>query len=119
MGLLIACFLSIGILLVSFVFSAWLLLSGTVDQLEAPEGMSKQTQVLVRMAWNALMQITNVVILYGAWQMRNLRSLGWAKTACILALIPCLGPCLLAGIPIGIWGLLELKDARVQEAFDS
>ncbi len=59
----------------------------------------------------------NSIILYGAFQMKNLQNFGMAKTACILALIPCCGPCYIVGIPFGIWGLNVLSDPEVQRAF--
>jgi hypothetical protein len=35
-----------------------------------------------------------------------------------MALIPCLGPCYILGIPAGIWALVVLARPEVREAFD-
>jgi hypothetical protein len=35
----------------------------------------------------------------------------------ILVMIPCLSPCCILGIPIGIWGLIVLMDPNVKAAF--
>lgn len=61
--------------------------------------------------------IGGVVILIGGIKMMNLSSLGWARAASILVLIPCFACCLI-GIPIGIWSLTTLKKPEVRAAFD-
>jgi len=39
--------------------------------------------------------------------------------ASILAMVPCISPCCLLGIPIGIWALVVLMKPEVQQAFVS
>lgn len=58
-----------------------------------------------------------VLILYGALKMRKLESYGWAMTASILAVVPCVSPCCLVGLPIGIWALVVLAKPEVKSAF--
>jgi len=65
------------------------------------------------------MVVANAVIMAGALQMKQLRNRGFAQCACVLALIPCLGPCFVLGIPFGIWGLVTLNDPQVRGAFRS
>jgi hypothetical protein len=55
------------------------------------------------------------VVVYGANQMRTLKSYGWAMTSCIMMLLT--GGCI--AIPIGIWGLVVINDAGVKQAFQS
>lgn len=57
------------------------------------------------------------LIFYGAMQMRNLQSYGLSMAASILAMIPCISPCCLLGLPIGIWCLVVLNDAQVKRGF--
>lgn len=57
------------------------------------------------------------LILYGGWSMYRLERLGWARGAAILALIPCLSPCCLVGIPLGVWALVVLAEPPVAAAF--
>ncbi len=57
------------------------------------------------------------VIIYGANQMKNLRSRGWALAGCIAALVPCWG-CWILGLPFGIWALVVFNKPEVQRAFD-
>lgn len=63
--------------------------------------------------------IFGVVILLGALKMKNLESHGFAMVASILAMIPCISPCCLLGLPIGIWALVVLLDQNVKAAFRS
>lgn len=57
------------------------------------------------------------LILYGALKMKKLQSYGWAMTATILALVPCVSPCCLVGLPIGIWALVVLLRPEVKAQF--
>jgi hypothetical protein len=58
-------------------------------------------------------------IIWGAVRMRNLQSYGMAMGAAILAMLPCIWPCCLLGLPFGIWALVVLSDADVKMAFRS
>ena len=57
------------------------------------------------------------VILLGAMKMKKLKSYGLAMTASILAMIPCLSPCCVIGLPIGIWALVVLSKPEVKGTF--
>jgi hypothetical protein len=57
------------------------------------------------------------VIFVGALKMKRLESHGWAMAASILALAPCVSPCCLIGLPIGIWALVVLAKPEVKAAF--
>ncbi len=57
------------------------------------------------------------VIIAGAIKMKNLQSYGFALTATILAMIPCLSNCCIVGLPIGIWALVVLLDNNVKQGF--
>jgi uncharacterized membrane protein len=61
--------------------------------------------------------IIGVVVLLGAMKMKRLESYGFAMTAAILAMIPCVSPCCLLGIPIGIWAVVVLVNPEVKTAF--
>lgn len=61
--------------------------------------------------------LIGLVILFGAVQMKSLSNYGLAMTVTILAMIPCVSPCCLIGIPIGIWALVVLLDSNVKAAF--
>jgi len=59
------------------------------------------------------------VIFFGAQKMKNLQSYGFAVAAAVVAMVPCLSPCCLLGLPIGIWALVVLTDPYVKTAFRS
>jgi LSD1 subclass zinc finger protein len=52
----------------------------------------------------------------GAVRMKKLSGFGLAMTACIVAMLPCNGCCVL-GLPFGIWGLVVLNRPEVKAAF--
>jgi len=61
--------------------------------------------------------LSGVLILFGGIKMRKLESYGLAMTASIVAMIPCVSPCCLIGLPIGIWSLVMLSKPEVKGAF--
>jgi hypothetical protein len=68
---------------------------------------------------DAAIILITLVVLYGANEFRRLGNRNAAWTAVILACIPFCSPCLVLGIPIGIWGLTMLGRTEVREAFKS
>ena len=57
------------------------------------------------------------VIIMGALKMKKLESHGFAMTASILSMIPCLSSCCLIGLPVGIWCMIVLMKPEVKSAF--
>jgi hypothetical protein len=118
-ALIVVSAISSALLLLALAVDIWLLVSGVAGEMAQPRGMPKETQVTIRAVWAFLMLATGAVILIGAVRMMGLRSRGLSMVACVLALVPCLGPCFVLGIPFGIWGLVALNDPRVRRAFES
>lgn len=58
-----------------------------------------------------------LVIITGAQKMKRLESYGFAMTAAIMAVIPLFSPCLILGIPFGIWALVAINQQGVKDAF--
>lgn len=58
-------------------------------------------------------------ILWAAFQMKALRNWTVSLVASILAMIPCISPCCIIGLPIGIWALVVLLKPEVKAAFTS
>jgi hypothetical protein len=56
-------------------------------------------------------------IIYGAIKMRNLEHFGICIAASVIAMIPCLSPCCLVGIPVGIWALIVLNKPEIKSCF--
>jgi hypothetical protein len=63
--------------------------------------------------------IMGIVVLIGAMKMRKLEGYSFAMAAAIIAMIPCISPCCLLGLPFGIWALVVLSDGSVKAAFRS
>ncbi|MEY2428203.1 MAG: hypothetical protein QOJ40_1088, partial [Verrucomicrobiota bacterium] len=57
------------------------------------------------------------LILFGGLKMKKLESHGLAMGASIIAMIPCISPCCLVGLPIGIWAVVVLSKPEVKGAF--
>jgi len=57
------------------------------------------------------------LILFGGIKMMKLENYGLAMTASIVAMIPCISPCCLVGLPIGIWAVVILSKPEVKGAF--
>jgi hypothetical protein len=57
------------------------------------------------------------VILLGGIKMKKLENYGLAMAASIVAMIPCISPCCIIGLPIGIWALVVLSKPEVKNAF--
>ena len=56
-------------------------------------------------------------IVYGAQQMKDLKNHGLAMMAAVASVIPCVSPCCLIGLPVGIWAIVVLSKAEVKAAF--
>ena len=58
-----------------------------------------------------------IFVIFAALRMLSLRSYPLCVVASILAMIPCISPCCLLGLPIGIWALVILLSQDVKAAF--
>jgi hypothetical protein len=61
--------------------------------------------------------IVAAFIIYAALKMKELNQWGLAMAASILAMIPCISPCCILGLPIGIWCIVVLTKPEVKAAF--
>jgi hypothetical protein len=68
-------------------------------------------------AGNGLALAFNLVTVVGAYKMMNLQSYSFARRAAIISVIPICSPCVLLGIPFGIWALVVLGNPQVKAAF--
>jgi len=120
-ALMIVAGIAIAIGLLSLAVDLFLLLSGFVDMLEENNDgpVSKHTSIIIRSVWGLILVVASSYVFNGAIKMKNLQNNTTAKTAAIVALIPCLGPCCVLGIPFGIWALVVLSRPHVKDAFGS
>ena len=54
---------------------------------------------------------------YGAMQMMKVTKYNLCMAASVVAIIPCVSPCCIIGLPIGIWALVVLNQPDVKAAF--
>lgn len=66
-----------------------------------------------------VMLVASIVVTACATKMKQLDSYAIAMTGSILAVIPCLSPCFILGIPFGIWALVVINQPDVREAFNN
>lgn len=83
------------------------------------EGMMRMMSGGLGMALSLIGIAIGAVIFIGAQKMKALEAYSFAMVATILAMIPCISPCCLLGIPIGIWSLIVLLNPDVKAAFRS
>jgi hypothetical protein len=66
---------------------------------------------------NIIGGIVGVIVLLGAAKMQKLQSYQFALTASIVAMVPCISPCCVFGLPFGIWALVVLNKPEVKSQF--
>jgi len=89
--------------------------------LGAAGGGDQQIQFMAQGALGIVQSLIGLAIsafaLYGGLQMKQLQNYGLAFGASVLVMIPCLSPCCLIGLPIGIWAVVVLNDPIVKASF--
>lgn len=87
-------------------------------------GMDPQVAQMMRMFGGSMGIISGIIgivvaafIIYGGMQMKKLQSQGLVMGSAIVAMIPCVSPCCLIGIPIGVWALVVLNKPEVKSQF--
>jgi len=61
--------------------------------------------------------LVSIFIIYAALKMKDLKQWNLAVVASVLAMIPCIGPCCIIGLPVGIWSLVVIMRPDVKTAF--
>ena len=74
-------------------------------------------QLVAALGASAVFILTNTLVIVGAYHLQNLRKYWLAMTGAIIACIPCCGPCLVLGIPFGIWALVLLNNPEIKPHF--
>lgn len=88
-------------------------------QLPFPGRMPGQmhTQLQMAVVVDSLSILTGLAMLVGSWQMLQDKSYAFSLITAVLAVIPRLSPCLVLGIPFGIWALIVLADEQTKANF--
>ena len=66
---------------------------------------------------NIIGAAVGILVLLGASKMQSLQNHHFALTASILAMVPCISPCCVLGLPFGIWALVVLNKPEVKSQF--
>ena len=91
---------------------------GGLGQKQLANGETIEVPAEAILAITLVLMSLNGLVLYGAIQMKSLKSYGLSMTAAILAMIPCVTSiCCVLGIPFGIWAIVALNDPRVKSSF--
>lgn len=61
--------------------------------------------------------IITTIVLIGAFCLHTCRMYALAMIGCIIASLPLCSPCIVFGMPFGIWGLVVLNQDDVKRAF--
>jgi hypothetical protein len=107
-------------MVVQFATVAVHLLGAGIGAATARGGTDAMAQMLsggVGVVFGVIGIVMGVVILMGALKMKKLESFGFSMTAAILAMIPCVSPCCVIGLPVGIWALVVLNSPAVKSSF--
>ena len=84
------------------------------------ESMMKMSEIMqgpLGLVLNLIALTIAFVVIFGALRMKNLRSYGLALSSAILGMIPCISPCCLIGLPIGVWAIVVLMNPVVKQGF--
>ena len=74
-------------------------------------------QGLIGVVTSIIGMIVSGIIVLGAQKMKNLESRGLAMASAILAALPCISPCCIVGLPIGIWAITAMNDPQVKAVY--
>jgi len=87
------------------------------EQQGGPEAINTMVGGTISVVFGLLAIGIGGLIVWGAMRMKALENYGLAMTISILAAVPCLSPCCLFGLPIGIWSIVVLMNDNVKRSF--
>lgn len=121
-GLIVTGALGMLVSLVSFVMdllttpSMSLLIIAMADY---NAGLSSDQLLAIVIGWRVTGFLVSAFIVWATMQMKDLRNRTLSIVASVVAMIPCISPCCILGLPIGIWALITINDPAVKGAFRS
>lgn len=119
LALMIFAGIGVGLQAISILFDRlWAGVGAAVAEDQQQQALQLMSGGMV-LVFGAIGLAVGGLIFYGATQMRNLQNWGLSMAASVLAIVPCVSPCCLLGLPIGIWCLVVLNDAQVKRSFIS
>ncbi len=91
-----------------------------IESIKAPEILGEYARIAQGAASVAFCFVGLLVagfIIYASLKMKALTQWSLCVAASIIAMIPCISPCCIVGLPIGIWCLVVLTKPEVKAAF--
>lgn len=105
-----------------FLYGLWnaaIVLSGQVP-MQPPAGANEAARMGHAVGFYGAafgIPLLTAIVLVGAFCLQTCRGYAMAIIGCVLASIPLCSPCLIFGMPFGIWGLIVLNQDDVKRAF--
>lgn len=84
---------------------------------EAPQWYEDFWEGSVSMGTSFVGILVAAFVIYASLKMKELDQWGICVAASILAMVPCISPCCIVGLPVGIWSLVVLTRPEVKAAF--
>jgi hypothetical protein len=116
-GLLITGILGAALSLLGFVGSLFETGIESIKTHEIIGGYTRIAQGAAGVAFCFVGLLAAGFIIYASLKMKALTQWGLCVAASIIAMIPCISPCCIVGLPIGIWCLVVLTKPEVKTAF--
>ena len=86
-------------------------------QARGPDDAAVVFGIILYGGWGLVAVVLSMLMISGGLRMRRLSGYGLALTGAIVAMIPCLSPCFILGLPFGIIAIIALNDPEVAAAF--
>jgi len=102
---------------VSALIFLLMLAFGGIVALAGQDAANDLPGIGVSAVWMLIGLAVSGFVVYAGMQMRQLQGWGLSLAGAIVAMIPCISPCCILGLPIGIWAILVLIDNDVKGAF--
>jgi prolipoprotein diacylglyceryltransferase len=116
-GLLVTAIIGIIFEFVSFVSDIIGVGIHTLFEYELPERVIDLMEGTVGIAGSFIGILIGAFIIFASLKMKDLKMWSLCIAASILAMIPCVSPCCILGLPFGIWSLVVLTKPEVKAAF--
>jgi hypothetical protein len=118
-ALIVTGILGICLQVLGIIFNLIQMTVGVQIAHQGPEAIPVMFGTGINLVFGAIFMAIGVVVVVGATKMKNLENYSLAMASAIIAVIPCISPCCLLGLPFGIWALVVLNDSSVKAAFRS
>ncbi len=119
-ALMLVSIISIVLSSLGLIFELYLI--GTYDDMSRYHINTKWVQpkqVWTRFTFELIPVFVSAFVFFGASKMKKLQGFKVSRAAAMVACIPLLGPCLILGIPCGMWALSILSKPQVVNSFRS